>query len=258
MEQHVNPEDPDLYALGALDGEEKRAFEMHVRACAACAAELAAARERVAVLGLAVPPVAPPPSAKEALMRRARAERPPVAVSAAARRRFGWLTPVFAAAAVIFATLAGWLWTRDQHDMQQIHALESQLEIAQTRSMEIANAAADTDRILGAPGTIHVALAQQPGGPAGRAGVLCNPRLGMVAAAVQLAPAPADKSYQLWLVPASGAPVSLGVFSAAESTATLSAHIPQGIVPKAFAVTVEPRGGMPQPTGPKVLVGAAG
>src|SRR5579875_3172509 len=102
MEAHVNPEDPDLYALGALDGEEKRAFEMHVRACAACAAELAAARERVAVLGLAVPPVAPPPSAKESLMRRARAERPPAVLQTSVReavvqqarpRRFAWLTP---------------------------------------------------------------------------------------------------------------------------------------------------------------------
>jgi len=33
--------------------------------------------------------------------------------------------------------------------------------------------------------------------------------------------------------------------------------LPQGVEPKAFAVTIEPSGGMPQPTGPKVLVGAA-
>ena len=32
-EQHANPEDLDLYALGALDGEEKQAFEAHLRAC---------------------------------------------------------------------------------------------------------------------------------------------------------------------------------------------------------------------------------
>jgi anti-sigma-K factor RskA len=33
--------------------------------------------------------------------------------------------------------------------------------------------------------------------------------------------------------------------------------IPPGVLPKAFAVTLEPAGGKPQPTGPKVLVGAA-
>jgi anti-sigma-K factor RskA len=31
--------------------------------------------------------------------------------------------------------------------------------------------------------------------------------------------------------------------------------LPQGMAAKAFAVTLEPAGGMPQPTGPMVLVG---
>jgi anti-sigma-K factor RskA len=35
-------------------------------------------------------------------------------------------------------------------------------------------------------------------------------------------------------------------------------HLTPGLVAKAFAVTLEPQGGMPQPTGPKVLVGVAG
>src|SRR5579875_539299 len=125
MERHVNPEDPDLYALGALDGEEKRAFEAHLRTCAPCAAELAAARERVALLAFAAPPVVPPPALKENLLRRARAERPPTSVTSAAaapaalptrkptpprptarRPLFSWLTPVFAAATLFFAVLA--------------------------------------------------------------------------------------------------------------------------------------------------------
>lgn len=187
------------------------------------------------------------PVAREAVVREA-----------APRRRFAWLTPVFAVAAVMFATLAGWLWMRDQRDLQQIRALESQLQIAQSQSMEIAHAAADENQMLGAPGTIHVALTRQPGAPAGRAGVLYNARLGVVLAVGQIAPAPVDKSYQLWLVPAQGAPVSLGVFSAAEQKMQVTAHVPPGLEAKAFAVTVEPQGGRPQPTGPKVLVGAAG
>ena len=35
----------------------------------------------------------------------------------------------------------------------------------------------------------------------------------------------------------------------------MTAHVPPGMAAKAFAVTVEPAGGMPWPTGPKVLVG---
>lgn len=262
MERHVNPEDPDLYALGALDGEEKQAFEAHVRSCAACAQELAAARQRVALLGLAAPAAAPPPSLKETLLRRVRAERgapiSPQVPRPAPRPRFAWMVPAFATATVFFAVLAAWLWMRDQRDVQRIESLQAQLSVAESRSLEIARSAAETDRILGAPGTIHVALAQQVGAPAGRAGVLYNARLGTVMCAGQLAPAPADKSYQLWLVPATGAPVSLGVMSAMEPTAPLTAHVSPGTVAKAFAVTVEPKGGMPQPTGPKVLVGAAG
>lgn len=270
MERHVNPEDPDLYALGALDGEEKQAFEAHVRTCAACAAEVEAARARIAMLGLAAPPVVPARHVKEALMRRVREERPREtsqperseafrkAPAPVRSRRFAWLTPVLAAATILLAVAGGWLWTRDEQDVQRIHALEAQLSAAQSRSLEIAQTAAETDRILGAPGTIHVALAQQPGQPAGRAGVLYNPRLGTVLYAGRLSPAPADKSYQLWLVPATGAPVSLGVFSSSEETAELTAHVAPGTAAKAFAITVEPKGGRPQPTGPKVLVGVPG
>ena len=49
--------------------------------------------------------------------------------------------------------------------------------------------------------------------------------------------------------------MSLGVFSVTDPSMPMSAHVPPGMVAKAFAVTLEPQGGMPQPTGPKVLVG---
>jgi anti-sigma-K factor RskA len=261
MERHANPEDPDLYALGALDGEEKQAFELHVRTCSACAQELKAAQQRVALLGLAAPAVAPPPSVKESLMRRARAERPPhgerrqEAVRPERSRGFAWLAPAFGVATVFFAALAALIWMKDVRDNRRIDELQSQLAVAQSRSLEIAKAAEETDELVGVPGTMQVALAQQPGSTAGRAGVLYNPRMGMVMYAGQMAPAPAGKSYQLWVVPSTGAPISLGVFSATDSSVAMSAHVPPGTVAKAFAVTVEPQGGMPQPTGPKVLVG---
>ncbi len=264
MDKHANPEDPDLYALGALDGEELQTFEAHVRTCSVCAAQLDAARHRVALLGLAAPPVSPPPSVKEALMRKVRAERVPETLRAdrrhevlrpETRRRFAWLTPALGTAAVFFAALAAVIWIKEVRDSRQIADLQSQLAVAQSRSIQIARAAEDTDNLLGMPGTMRVALAQQAGAPSGRAGVLYNAQMGMVMFAAQVAPAPAGKSYQLWIVPATGAPVSLGVFSAADPTVAMSAHVPPGMVAKAFAVTLEPAGGMPQPTGPKVLVG---
>jgi anti-sigma-K factor RskA len=263
MERHVNPEDPDLYALGALDGEEKQALEAHVRSCPACAREIDAARQRVALLGLAAPAAAPRPSVKEALMRRVREERIPEALrehgAAGPRPKrplgFSWLTPAFGAAAVFFAALAVLIWMKDLRDAGRIEELQAQLAVAQSRSLQIANAAAETDKLLGTPGTMRVGLEQQAGWPSGRAAVLYNAKMGMVTCAGWLPAPPADKSYQLWLVPMQGAPVPLRVFSGGEWNEPVTAHVPPGTAAKAFAVTVEPKGGMPWPTGPKVLVG---
>jgi anti-sigma factor ChrR (cupin superfamily) len=60
-----------LYALGALDEGEGRAFEEHLAAgCEACARELRGCEETAALLALAAPPVAPPASARERLLTR--------------------------------------------------------------------------------------------------------------------------------------------------------------------------------------------
>src|ERR1700733_6089565 len=111
MNRHVNPEDSDLYALGALDGTEMQELEAHVRSCSECARAVDEARQRVALLALAAPAVAPPARVKEALLRQVRAERVPEAHRSEVVRpersmRFVWLTPVFGVAAIIFAVLA--------------------------------------------------------------------------------------------------------------------------------------------------------
>jgi anti-sigma-K factor RskA len=55
------------------------------------------------------------------------------------------------------------------------------------------------------------------------------------------------------------APISAGVFvqGSPGEDAVRTAQVAPNTQPKAFAVTLEPAGGMPQPTGPKVLVGAS-
>ncbi|HEY6446205.1 MAG TPA: anti-sigma factor [Acidobacteriaceae bacterium] len=261
MERHVNPEDPDLYALRALDGEEKQAFEAHVRACPACAAELDAARERVALMGLAAPVAAPAAGVKDALLRRVRAEGAGASGQAsplrapARPRRMAWLTPVLAAATVAFASLAVWLWARNAAYLRQIDSLQAQLATVQTQSQEIARTAADTDKLLGMPGTVRVGLKPMTGMHDGRVGVLYNAQMGMVSCAGWLPAAPPKKSYQLWLVPMKGKPMSLRVFSG-EWNEPMAMHVPAGMEAKAFAVTEEPLGGMPSPTGPMVMEGA--
>jgi anti-sigma-K factor RskA len=71
---------------------------------------------------------------------------------------------------------------------------------------------------------------------------------------------PTGRSTQLWLIPAGGAPISVGVF-APDTTAVLplSAQLLAKLGPTAvLAVSVEPPGGSPtgQPTGPVIAKGA--
>jgi anti-sigma-K factor RskA len=57
-------------------------------------------------------------------------------------------------------------------------------------------------------------------------------------------------------VPMTGAPISAGVFNpVAGEMNSMMAKVPAGIAAKAFAVTLEPVGGKPAPSGPMILVG---
>jgi anti-sigma-K factor RskA len=108
--------------------------------------------------------------------------------------------------------------------------------------------------LLESKDTVSVALAQQPGMPKGDVRVMYNAKMGMAMCDGWVEPAPANKSYQLWLVPMEGKPISAGMIEGGSINPWM-VKLPQGMPAKAFAVTLEPAGGMPQPTGPMVLVG---
>lgn len=75
-----------------------------------------------------------------------------------------------------------------------------------------------------------------------------------------LPPPPEDKDYQLWLIKDEQAPISAGVFHFDQSRRDLFFVVDQldaepSPSANAFAVTLEPEGGMPQPTGDMFLLG---
>jgi anti-sigma-K factor RskA len=76
--------------------------------------------------------------------------------------------------------------------------------------------------------------------------------------ASNLPPVSSDKSYQLWFVPSAGNPVSASVFNTDRNgTAEVDIPVPQNVDQlKAAAVTTEPAGGLPQPSGSFALLGA--
>lgn len=264
-------EDFDLYALGALDTDERREIETHLASCPDCARKLAEAKGRVALLSLAAPPVAPSAGARQRLMARVHADAasndlrqgtPPVPKS----ERKGVLTPegyrglsrwwaaILVPAAGVLAIATVVLWQQNEKLDHQLAALNQAVHQQQAQLTEATHLA----DLIGSTDTATVNLAMQPGQAKGVAHVMYNMKMGMLMYDGQLDPAPADKSYQLWIVPASGAPISAGVFNPTSGqTDHWMMAMPTGVTPKAFAVTLEPKGGMPQPTGPKVLIGVA-
>jgi anti-sigma-K factor RskA len=74
------------------------------------------------------------------------------------------------------------------------------------------------------------------------------------------APAPKDKVYQLWLLPASGnAPMPCGTFKPDQlgmASFTMEG-MPEDVQAKNFAVTLEPSGGSQKPTMPLLMTASA-
>jgi hypothetical protein len=71
---------------------------------------------------------------------------------------------------------------------------------------------------------------------------------------------PPQKTYELWLIPTSGAPIPAGLFrpDAHGSAALIKPPLPAGIEAKTFAITVEPGPGSAAPTSTPIMVGIGG
>ena len=228
------------YVLGSLDAGERREFESHLKGCAECAAEVASLRPIVSVLATAVPQVTPSAELRDRVLRSA-----PEAGGAKSRRSAsktgvgGWL-PL--AAAVVIAVGAAVYAVRVQRQLGDLQARFDQTQA--------------TAAVLSAPDLARIDLQGQSVAPDARARALWSRSRGLVFTAANLPPAPAGKAYQVWVVTAQ-MPISAGLLATDPTGAGTQYYMtpPDIGALVAVAVTLEPAGGVPSPTGERYLIG---
>jgi anti-sigma-K factor RskA len=247
-----------LYAIGALDGPERASVDAHVKQCAECAAELAT----FAPVGAALAQLAPqhdPPAALRAKILAAGGATAQPRRSAGAFAFAPWL----AAAAMLVVTAGLGLNVARLRD--RVRSLELQLRDAlarvddgERRMAVVLREAQAPLAVLTAPDLRRIDLAGQPPAPLASARAFWSRTRGLVLTGSNLPPLPPGRIYQLWFLRAQ-TPVSAGLL-APEQDGQLRAVLntrPDIPDPDVLAVTLEPAGGVPAPTGQIYLVGAA-
>ena len=243
------------YALGGLEADDRARFETLLRTGDPVA--VAALREFEDTLAdlAGAAPEAPPPAVKAALMERiAAAPSGPWAPDRGAARPPRAIWPALltgAMAAGLAAIVVGWSVSSTYEKRLDVLARDADQLKAELRSQQTVLA------ILRDPATQVVALAGQPPAPTARARMMWHAKAGGVFVAAGLPAAPEGRAYQLWAIAGSNAPVSAGVFSVdASGTGSLSVRPLPGVATvSAFAVTMEPAGGLPAPSGELYLLG---
>lgn len=229
----------ELFVLRALEHDLASEIERHLHdACAHCQAKVDEATALTAALAEVVPLTKPPAHLKERVLSSFSST--PVVQP---RKLTGSVYALMGACAALLAATI-WLGT-------ETNGLKSRLnEVSRERS-ELESALKSLSR--SGTRTIQFGRANQPEGK-----VFVNPSGGLVFVASRLPRIGADRTFQLWLVPPSGAPRSAGLFRSDQTGSSVQVS-PVSVDPattKAVAVSVEPAAGSNAPTTTPIIVAA--
>ena len=255
------------YALGVLTEQERRAFEAHLPTCVQCAREVGEFATVATGLALAVPQVDPPSALRARVLNSvlsAESERvDPTPLPQPAPVRPSTLPAWLAAAAAIAAVALG-LYSLNLRE--RISRLEEDLRLANARAagvereLQIARAGRSNARqiatVLDAPDVRAIDLLGQKNAPSATGRAYWSPTRGLVFTASNLPAPTVGRQYQLWVIPQGGIPVSAGMLDLEGGGLTM-ALVDSSIASRVgtVAVTMEPVGGVPQPTSDPVLAG---
>ncbi|MGW9402933.1 anti-sigma factor [Arthrobacter sp. NPDC055585] len=241
-----------LFAIDALEPDERAAFEQHLAGCARCQAEVADFSEVSAHLAVGAAQE-PPPELRASVLGAihgtrprqvprlgedpgppAKPANPPVPLHTRRRRRPLLLAAAAAALLLPAAGLAGWaLGTQFEQQQEQEQAADSQQR---------------QDRLLAAP-DLSVQRLDVDGQPATL--LFSEEQDSALFVAEELPDPGADREYQLWLLE-DGTPIPDVHFAGGEVRVWLTGEVSRA---GTVALTVEPSGGSTTPTFP--LVAAA-
>lgn len=271
------------YALGAADEADVRRVEAHLEECEVCREELAVWRRSAEALAASAEPMEPSPGVRERLLAEVGGEaRPesagtapgaptPTGKPAPAEVTAPRGTPLRLAAMIAFAAVAlaalAWGFLGQNRLRTEVDALEAEVArlesrlaeadagLARSRS-ELRSAQAVLELLAGSAPGDDVVLAGLETAPQGYGRLLVDaPNRRAILLAGRLPPLPEGRVYQLWSL-TDGTPAPAGIFEPiADGTAIHRVDDLPDEEPDAWAVTLEPEGGVPQPTGPMVLMG---
>jgi len=251
----------EVYALGALDEDERRGFEAHlVEGCAICAERIRETGDALPLLARALPQEGPPAALKMRLLEAIDADEDALEteeegsatlpVRRAPRWAWwgGWAT---ALAAVGLLIVVGFSLAKTREELERLRGRVAILQEELTEREA-------TLRFLSDPKVRYVSLAGLAATPDASGWLLWNPetRQGLFLAR-GLPPPPADRVYELWAI-AKSEPVPAGVLKldAAGRGLLRLPPLPETKTFDKFAVTLEPAGGVARPTGAMHLLGS--
>jgi anti-sigma-K factor RskA len=262
------------YALGALSEPERLAVEAHLPTCPACADEVRALTEVSSGLAYAVPQHDPPAALRARVLKAAvggdqaaRGDSGEVDRIAEPKRRSPSSLPAWFALAASIAAVAIGLYSVTLR--QRIVDLEGRLReamgmVARMREdVKVAQAVADKSRqaneVLRAADVRRIDLAGQKDAPNASGRAFWSPSRGLVVAASNMPPLAPGQQYELWVIPPGqgSKPIAAGMIDLeSDGGFFVLANAGTSSDVGTVAVTPEPAGGLPQPSGPITLAGA--